>query len=135
MAPFRMICFLNLFIWLLSLGELSCGRGCDLQSTYEAQLSKFKKLFSILNESDVYVPIEFRKYVTCSNKNEFRWLVSKLQEKRFPYILQDFKLYHYSIPSKGPREAVHFVWKQCKSDSEATPEQRKMISSIHEQEK
>ena len=75
-------------------------------STSEAQMSKFKKLFSILNESDVYVPIEFRKFVTCSNKNEFRWLVSKLQEKGFPYILQDFKLYHYSIPSKGPHEAV-----------------------------
>ena len=38
MAPFRMICFLILFIWLLSLGELSCGRGCDLQWIDESKL-------------------------------------------------------------------------------------------------
>ena len=58
-----------------------------------------------------------------------------MKEKGFPYILSDFDIYHYSIPSKGPREAAHFLWKQSKHDIDATPEQRKLISSIHDQEK
>ena len=47
-------------------------------STSEEQFKWFKKLHSILAESDVYVPIEMRKYVTCTKIWEFRWLLSKL---------------------------------------------------------
>ena len=36
-------------------------------STSEEQFKWFKKLHSILTESDVYVPIEMRKYVSYEN--------------------------------------------------------------------
>ena len=72
--------------------------------TSDEQLKKrFKKWHSILTESDVYVPIEMRTYVTCTKVWEFRWLLSKVEGKRISIYFK--RLWYLSLQYSLQRTA------------------------------
>ena len=56
-----------------------------------------------------------------------------MKNKGLPTLFQGFHIFHYSLPSKGSHEAVHFIWKQLKEEKGATctPDQLKLIRDIH----
>ena len=96
----------------------------------------FKKLQLALDNADVYSPVELRHHLTYSSRRKFRYLLSSLKERGIPYIFKDFNIYHYSLPSKGSHEAVHFIWKQPQNEGrpDTTSEQRIMIHEIQNRE-
>ena len=49
---------------------------------------------------------------------------------RFPKIDNGYKIYHFRLPSQGPRPAVNFIWKGKKDDHISEEENTKIVVSL-----
>ena len=93
---------------------------------------RFLNLKNILTETDFFqtVPIELRNFMKKSNSRQsFSNTIHTLFEECFPYNLPNCNLFHFKLPSQGPYEAVHFIWKQPNSECDNAPEQLKLVDS------
>ena len=84
-----------------------------------AAIDKYlEKISNVLMESSVYEAIEIKKFVNSKNRKHFYKLMQHLKEKGIPFNQRSFSVYHYTLPSKGPHEAVHFLRKQSDEDNQ-----------------
>ena len=92
---------------------------------------RFLNLKNILTETDFFVPIELRNFLKKSNSRQsFSNTINTLFQEGFPYNLPNCNLFHFKLPSQGPYEAVHFIWKQPNTECDNTPEQFKLLDSL-----
>ena len=92
---------------------------------------RFLNLKNILTETDFFVPIELRNFLKKSNSRQsFSNTINTLFQEGFPYNLPNCNLFHFKLPSQGPYEAVHFIWKQPNTECDNTPEQLKLVDSL-----
>ena len=45
-------------------------------------------------------------------------IVKVLVEKGLPFLLPIFKVFRFKLPSKGPYQAIHFLWKENSADNQ-----------------
>ena len=91
----------------------------------------FLNLKNILTETDFFVPIELCNFLKKSSSPEsFSSTINTLFQEGFPYNPPNCNLFHFKLPSQGPYEAVHFIWKQPNSKCDNTPEQLKLVDSL-----
>ena len=91
---------------------------------------RFLNLKNILTEN-FFVPIELRNFLKkiflCQG---FSNTINTLFQEGFPYNLPECNLFHFKLPSQGPYEAVHFIWKQPNTECDNTPQQLKLVDSL-----
>ena len=74
---------------------------------------RFLNLKNILGKNDFYVPIQICDYLKEGNSRKiFSHTINTPFKKYTLYKIANCNLFHFKLPSKGPYEAVHFIWKQ-----------------------
>ena len=72
--------------------------------------------------------------INAKNKCSFMNIVKDLVEKGLPFQLPDFKVFHFKLPSKGPYQAIHFLWKENSADDQISnnPQGLKLVTELKE---
>ena len=77
---------------------------------------RFLNLKNISTETDFFVSIELRNFLKKSTgRQSFSNTINTLFQEGFPYNPPDYNLFHFKLPSQGPYEEVHFIFKQPKT--------------------
>ena len=95
---------------------------------YEDSLweDRFLNLKDLLRESDSYTPIEINCHLKSKDRNNFNYGIKTITTKGFLYLVPNSCIYYFKLPSQGPYNAIHFLWKQPENEND-TPEQLKLI--------
>jgi DNA-directed RNA polymerase subunit RPC12/RpoP len=89
--------------------------------------SKLQKLRDKLIAVDFNDPVEIRNFVDCKPRNTFHDLIQNILGSGFPHIANNVVVCHFKLHSQGPHPAVHFIWKESKTDKSF--EQRSLLVS------
>ena len=93
---------------------------------------KFAKVSESLQQCNFFEPIELNRTVEYKSRFQLYKLVKHLKTDGFPFR-EENNIYHFRIFSKGPHQAVHFIWKEPNGNFENQAEQAKMLSILRKE--
>lgn len=103
-----------------------------LKQVFSTENNSLCGLKLVLQDKDVFVPINMNDHVPVRNRHTFYELMKKVCEVGFPACDSKHDLYYYRLPSQGPHCAVHFIWKAPKSGINVEDENARLMSSLRE---
>ena len=60
---------------------------------------------------------------------QYRFIKDMMQNGLL-FVIPVVLIFHFKLPSQGPRKAVHFLWKQPVLDEKNNPQQTKLICGL-----
>ena len=97
-------------------------------------IDRYKCIKQKSQNIDAYEAFAINELINAKNKCSFMNIVKDLVEKGLSFQLTDFKVLPFKLPSKGPYQAIHFLWKENSADDQISnnPQRLKLVTEVKE---
>ena len=68
---------------------------------------RFAKIREVLQNKDVYEPIDVNEFIQANNRTMFMTIIKHTIERGLPFQLKEYSISYYKLPSVGSHSAVH----------------------------
>ena len=93
---------------------------------------KYDTLKEELLTRDYYYAIMISEVLRgqCKSRSTYCRLIEGLLTNGVPFKIKDATLFHFKLPSQGPHQALHFIWKQPLHDEPHNEHHTKLICEL-----